>query len=86
MWTSGEVGSFEFQPPYARETLGVRLIGGICNPKPSKNVGNSKKRTEQSCLIILLSEEAVAERVVNILVEKTLLAQVCRLYWPSSKH
>jgi hypothetical protein len=85
MSTSDEVGSFELRPPYAGETLRVRSIGSVCNPKPPKNVGNLKKRTEQSCLNVLIREEAVDERVVNILDEKTLLAQVRRLYWPSSK-
>lgn len=86
MSTSDEEGSFKLRPPYRRgRSLCVRLIGGVCDPKPPKNVGTSKKTTEQSCLNILLSEEAVAKGVVNVLVEKTLLAQERRLYWPYSK-
>jgi hypothetical protein len=86
MSTSNKMGSFKLRPPYCRgRSLRVCLIGGVCNPKPPKNVGTSTKTTEQSCLSVLLSEEAVAKRVVNVLVEKTLLAQERRLYWPSSK-
>ena len=86
LMSTSEVGSFKLRPPYCRgRSLCVRLIGGVCNPNLPKNVGTSKKTTEHSCLNAVLSEEAVAKRVVNVLVEKTLLAQERRLYWLSSK-